>query len=223
MGRMTGSRTVFLVRHGAVATVHGRTYVGQAERPLTEEGLRQVLRLRVMLENAPIANIYCSDLSRSMRTAEIVAEDRAIGIRVCRDLREINLGAWEGRSFAEIARRFPDEFKARGEDLVHWRPPDGESFGDLRARVLPLFHSLLESSHGNLLIAGHAGVNRVILCDALGIPLANLFRIGQDYGCLNAIGYGSSGCRIQLLNYTPWGMPAEVGADHAVRELMMAE
>jgi len=223
MGRLTGSRTVFLVRHGAVAAGRGRTYIGQAERPLSEEGIRQALRLRVMLEHAAIATVCCSDLSRSIRTAEILAEDRAVEMRAYRELREIDLGAWDGRSFAEITRRFPADFKARGEDLEHWRPPGGESFGDLRDRILPLFRDLLESSPGNLLLVGHAGVNRVILCETLGIPLANVFQIGQDYGCLNVIGVGSLGCRIQLLNYTPWGMPAGVESEHATGTLALAD
>jgi probable phosphoglycerate mutase len=214
---------VFLVRHGAVATGNRRSYVGQVERPLSEEGIRQVLRLRVMLDHVPFARACSSDLSRSLRTAETIAEGRGIGVQVCRGLREISLGEWDGCSFAEVARRFPAEFKARGEDLEHWRPPGGESFGDLRDRILPHYHNLVESSPGDLLIVGHAGVNRVILCELLGIPLANLFRVGQDYGCLNVISCGRSGCRIQLLNYTPWGMPAGLDTDPGLMELAMAD
>jgi len=221
MGRMTGCRKVYLIRHGAIASVHGRTYVGQAEKPLSAEGVRQVLRLRLMLEHAPISKIICSGISRAVRTAEILAAERGIAPQVCPALREISLGEWEGRSFAEIMRRFPEEFKARGADLVHWRPPAGESFGDLRDRVAPAFEELLKSTPDDLLIVAHAGVNRVILCEALGIPLANLFRIGQDYGCLNVIEYGSAGCRLQLLNYTPWGMPAPQGGK-SIDQVLMA-
>jgi len=222
MGRMTGNRKIYLVRHAAIPAPRGRTYVGQAERPLSEEGMRQALRLRLLLKDVAVEEIVCSGISRSMHTAEILREGRDVGIRVCESFREISLGAWEGRSFAEITRRFPAEFKARGEDLEHWRPPRGESFGDLRDRVLPAYRSLLASTAGDLLIAGHAGVNRVIVCEAMGIPLANLFRIGQDYGCLNVIDYGHSGCRVQLLNYTPWGLPAAEDAAATRPEFAMA-
>ena len=37
------------------------------------------------------------------------------------------------------------------------------------------------------MIVAHAGVNRVILCQVLGMDLANLFRLGQDYGALNLL------------------------------------
>ena len=36
-------------------------------------------------------------------------------------------------------------------------------------------------------IAGHAGVNRVILCHLLGAPLANLFQIAQRPACVNVV------------------------------------
>ena len=222
MDCVNGNRTVFLLRHGAVSSNHGRTYIGQVEKPLSEEGIRQALRLRVLLEHASIAAVFASDLERSRMTAEIVTEGRELEVRFRRELREIGLGDWEGRSFAEIAGRYPDEFRARGEDLERWRPPGGESFGDLRDRVLPCFRELLASFEGNLLIAGHAGVNRVILCEAMGMPLANLFRIGQDYGCLNAIECRDSGLRIQLMNYTPWSVTAGLETDQ-VREFAVAK
>ncbi|EGO65644.1 metal dependent phosphohydrolase [Acetonema longum DSM 6540] len=76
------------------------------------------------------------------------------------------------------------------------------------------FHDILQSSAGHIAIAGHAGVNRLILCHVLGIPLANLFRIGQDYGCLNIIRSSGSGYQVQLVNVsagtdkkTTGGMP----------------
>ena len=130
---------------------------------------------------------------------------REIPLQVSAQLREISLGDWEGVSFREIANRFPREFEARGMDLENWRPPGGESFGDCRARILPFLKSILAASTGNILLVGHAGVNRVILCEALGIPLRNVMNIGQDYGCVNLIEYSESRLRLHLLNYAPLG------------------
>ena len=118
-------------------------------------------------------------------------------------LREISLGEWEGVPFAEIKERFPKEFAARGLDMGNWRPPEGESFADCFARVSDVLTGILADSQGNVLLAGHAGVNRLILCSVLGIPLSNLHSIGQDYGCLNAIAFGPNRAQVKLLNYTP--------------------
>jgi probable phosphoglycerate mutase len=71
--------------------------------------------------------------------------------------------------------------------MAGYRPPGGESFADLSDRVLPAFERVVRESEGDLLIVGHAGVNRVILSRLLGMPLAHLFRLGQGYGCLNIL------------------------------------
>src|SRR5208283_2442932 len=113
-----------------------------------------------------------------------------------RDLMEINLGAWEGCTFADIEQRFPEEFRKRGSDIVHYRVPAGESFDDCNKRILAAFQDILEASTGNILIVGHAGVNRMILCHIMGMPLQDLFKIRQEYGCMNVIQESFTGLQV---------------------------
>jgi probable phosphoglycerate mutase len=114
------------------------------------------------------------------------------------------MGSWEGLSMEETKRSFPKEYARRGSQLAGFRPPGGESFSDLRNRVVPLFEDLVRQEEGPILIAGHAGVNRVILCHILGVPLENIFRLGQDYGCCNLLRRGEDHCAIQAVNLLPW-------------------
>jgi len=194
---------LYLVRHGDIISVRGKAYIGQVEAPLSETGVEQAWALRRWLEDVPFGLVCASDLSRSQRTARIIAGNRIEQIRLCPAFREISLGEWEGLAFKEIETRFPEEYAARGRDLENWRPPGGESFADCRARVLPALKELLEGAQGNVLLVAHAGVNRLILCDALGIPTANLMSVGQDYGCANILEYGPSRLRLRLMNFTP--------------------
>ncbi len=62
---------------------------------------------------------------------------------------------------------------------------------------------ILQNAAGNTLIVGHAGVNRLILCKVLGVPIANLHSIGQDYGCLNVLDFSGKRPRVKLMNYVP--------------------
>jgi alpha-ribazole phosphatase len=193
-------RTIYLVRHGKIELPDDqRRYIGQYDLPLAEKGIEQACCLQQRLEGARITAAYCSDLSRSRRTAEIIVNDKDIRIFVRKDLREINLGEWEGRTFTEIEREFPDEFKKRGADIANFRVPAGESFADCNNRVLAAFHDILETSSGNILIAGHAGVNRIILCYSMGVALQDLFTIQQDYGCMNIIQNSSAGLQVVLI------------------------
>jgi len=114
----------------------------------------------------------------------------------------LNMGAWEGENLFEIRAKYPKEFKERGEDIANYRPPLGENFADCAQRVIRVFESLTKSEESTILIVGHAGVNRVILCRVLGIPLDNLFRLEQSYGCVNLICQQGSEYRLKYLNHT---------------------
>jgi alpha-ribazole phosphatase len=195
--------TLYLVRHGAIISVAGRSYIGQIDIPLNEEGVDQAWALRKWLEPVRFSQVYSSDLLRAQRTSKIIAGARVKSIETLPALREISLGEWEGFSFREIEQRFPEEYAARGRDIENWRPPGGESFADCRVRVMDALRGILSRSRGNILMVGHAGVNRLILCDVLGVPVSNLHSIGQDYGCVNIIEFSEARTRLRLLNYTP--------------------
>jgi alpha-ribazole phosphatase len=194
---------LYLVRHGVIASGAEKSFIGQIDAPLNTEGIAQARALRQCLAPVRFSRVISSDLSRSRHTCEIIAARRAQPLEAIPALREISLGEWEGVSFAEIGKRFPQEYAARGLDMENWRPPGGESFADCLARVSTVMTAIFAGSHGNVLLAGHAGVNRLILCSVLGIPLRNLHSIGQDYGCLNVIAFGPNRAQVKLLNYTP--------------------
>ncbi len=194
-------KTIYLIRHGKIGLKDGeRRYIGQMDIPLTEEGREQAKALALKFRQLKIEAIYCSDLSRSKDTAWEIAKEQGLVPRERKDLREISLGKWEGLKFAEVAQRYPREFKQRGADIAYFRPPGGESFADCSQRAVAAFYDILDNEYKNILIVGHAGVNRLIISHVLGLPLNNLFRIGQDYGCLNIILKGKCGFRLTLLN-----------------------
>lgn len=197
---MTASM-LYLVRHGAIVRSAVKTYIGQLDIPLSEEGVEQAFALRAWLQPVPFARVLSSDLDRAQHTARIIAGARAESIETHPAFREIDLGEWEGRTFSEMEQQFPAQYAARGRDIENWRPPGGESFADCRARVINALHAILASAQGNILLVAHAGVNRLILCEVLGIPVARLHTIGQDYGCLNIIDFSPARARVKLLNF----------------------
>jgi broad specificity phosphatase PhoE len=49
----------------------------------------------------------------------------------------------------------------------------------------------------------HGGTNRVLLCHALGVPVARLLAFGQDYGALTVLEHTGGGFRLRRLNEGP--------------------
>ncbi len=93
----------------------------------------------------------------------------------------------QGFTFGDVRQKYPAEYEKRGKDIVNYRPPGGESFADLAGRVLPAFAKIAEETAGNIVIVGHAGVNRVILCHLQQIDLRHLLSIKQEYGQVTVI------------------------------------
>lgn len=197
--------TLYLLRHTDCRQDSVKRYIGQIDLPLNKTGMEQALCLSRELKDISFQRIYCSDLKRSYETARIVSTGREDLLCPLAALREINLGQWDGLPVEEVSRRFPEEYRMRGIDPANYRPPGGESFNDLIVRVIPQYLKLIKASRGNILIVGHAGVNRVILCNLLDMPLSHLFRLDQDYGGLNVI-TRAGGC-LKLLRMNAMLLP----------------
>jgi alpha-ribazole phosphatase len=195
---------IYLLRHGEVDRHYAGRYVGQVDAPLSDKGVEQASYWRHQLDVPSFSSIYCSDLARSLQTAEIIVGNSHQLVKIIPSLREISLGEWDGVLIDEVRATFPIQWQERGNDIEGYRPPSGESFADLATRVIPTFRTILDQAEqGPALIVGHAGVNRVILCHILGMSLSNIARISQDYGNLNIIDLDRGFMKLRVMNLGP--------------------
>lgn len=154
------------------------------------------------LVGTPPRKIYCSDLARSRESAQILGRRWDLAPIICPELREVNMGLWEGLSYEEVSLLHPEKAAQWATASLTFRFPKGEGLRDLKSRVLSAYQKLIEENADNLFaIVGHAGPNRIILCHALGIPLSHFWRLGQDYGGLSIIDYHGRSAMVSLLNF----------------------
>jgi probable phosphoglycerate mutase len=179
--------TIYLIRHGEIPRHSPRRFIGRSDFALTDHGRQQIRDLPEKLLTEKIEKIYCSPLLRCRESAEILGSYSGGVIEIIKDLAEIDLGAWEGLTVAEVQQRYPGSYQARGLNLSTFRPPGGESFSDLLERTRIVFKKIAETNTASVAVVAHAGVNRVLLCDILGMPLENMFRLEQNFACINTI------------------------------------
>jgi len=185
--------TLYLIRHGETEGGEVRRYKGTIDVPLSEKGVSQMEQVSKYIvekggKGGLMSAVYCSDLTRAIRSAEIVAEPHSLKPIIISSLRERNFGLWEGMSFDEIREKYPLEFDAWAGNPLKFSPMEGESTLAMRDRVIQAMNEIMEKHNKeNIAIVAHGGVNRIILCHILGIPLENIFRIEQDYGAVNII------------------------------------
>ena len=170
---------LILIRHGETDwNLEGR-YQGQSDVPLNERGRIQSAELIPELKVKMPSAIYCSDLSRSFETAEIIG--RALSVPVVRDrrLREIHLGVWEGMLFQEIQAKYSELLSLRKKDAYKVSAPGGETLEQVRIRVLAASNDIIRKhpnetaglvSHGlplALLLARHQGRSMMDVWDLI--------------------------------------------------------
>jgi probable phosphoglycerate mutase len=204
--RFPRRRRIYLMRHGEVEYFGdgGKPFQPDAV-PLTEHGRRQAEAAGATLADVAIDKAVVSPLLRTQQTAELVLRGRSVPIETADSLREIAPGKLRDLpdSPEAIFRTFVDAF---GSSL---RPEDqflgGETFGSLLGRVHPAIDAIMaEPTWNNLLIVAHGGVNRVLLCRALGTELAGFGRLEQDPACVNIIDVDDEGrLLVRLINFTP--------------------
>ncbi len=196
---------VYLIRHGEIPQVEPRCFIGQQDLPLTDEGRRQITLLAEYLATKAIDRVVTSPLLRCRQSTDILCGRlQNISAEVDASLREISLGAWEGLSVSQVRAHYPGDYESRGQDPLHFRPCQGESFADLLGRVWPVFQAIAATSNGKrVAIVTHAGVIRVLLLRILGMHPDELFRLKLDYGRLTVLDHDGSCWRVRNINIQP--------------------
>ena len=172
--------TIYLIRHGEVAGNSGaiRTFAGARDLELTPRGLEQAQAIATRLKNVPLDAVYASKLQRAWRTADGIALDHGLETVRSGGWNEVDYGAWEGLSEAEINANYADLWRARVADPWLVAPPGGESYQMLWERLEPEWNRLLQTHAGqSVAVVGHNGSLRVLLCQLLGAPPSNARRL----------------------------------------------
>lgn len=169
---------IALLRHGE--TQGGNCYRGSRDDPLTALGWEQMEAAAGALA---WERIVASPLKRCADFAQALASRLAIPLAFDERLREMHFGAWEGRTAAELMESAPDALARFWRDPAAYPPPGAEALGDFQARVLAAWDELRNQPNGRrVLVVGHGGPSRTILCTVLGHPLERLLELEIDLG-----------------------------------------
>jgi probable phosphoglycerate mutase len=187
---------IFLLRHGQIKGYDTKRFIGNTDVSLDHTGIEQALLWKESFASIHFNTVYSSSLQRCLYTAQTICPNQKI--KTDHRINEINMGDWDGNTFAQIKKLKPEEFKKRGEQIFQFKPPNGESFKDLSDRVLPFFRELIDNQEHpnikktpdtppNILIVTHAGVIRVLFCHLLGMNSDDLFKIKLGYAQLSVM------------------------------------
>ncbi len=172
---------LFFFRHGETFyNAEGRIQ-GQLDTPLSPIGRAQAgeagRKLAAALSDSGLGagdvGWFASPLSRTSESMALARAAMALpqdDFERDKRLMEISFGLWQDLTWPEIAARYPGSVLARKANFWNFRPPDGESYADLAARV----HSFLAGVRGPAVVASHGGVARALMVLLGGLAPADV-------------------------------------------------
>ncbi len=194
----------YLVRHAQTQFNKEHIFQGVTDNGLNQEGIKQAERIAEFFEKIEINEIYSSPLNRVIQTATPLAEKKNKEIIILDNFFEVNCGKWEGKNWFYLVENEKESLKKWLLD-ADFKAPEGESLLDVYNRVeKDLFKILSEPEKDRTIVLyGHGGVNRAIICHLLGIPINRAFRFEQSNACINLFEISDKfPPRLIMLNYT---------------------
>ncbi|PHV71844.1 histidine phosphatase family protein [Sporanaerobium hydrogeniformans] len=153
-------QTLLFVRHGETLANKEKRWLGQYESPLSEEGKRQARQLEKVLESYSIEAIYTSTSLRTLETIEGFAKKKGLVIKQEKAFCEIDFGEFEGRSFAELQNKSPEEVQKMLKEGDYYTYPGGESLVASYERNIKGLKALMALPQKTVLLCAHAGTLR---------------------------------------------------------------
>lgn len=147
---------LYVVRHGKTAWNDENKVQGLADIPLSEEGIKEALELRKIVDNLDIDVVISSPLIRALKTAEIIIQNR-LSINIDDRIKERDWGFNEGADIDSV-----DKIDC-WDVILNTNVNYIERVQDFMYRVSSFLEDIkVRYKDKNVLIVTHSAVSRVI-------------------------------------------------------------
>ncbi len=201
--------TIVLVRHGVTPHTAEKRFSGglaSANPALSDDGRDQVRAVAEWL--SPIADridaVIASPVRRTRESAEIIAAALGRAVEEEPGFAEMEFGAWDGLTFAEVGERHPDELRAWLGSMDVAPGGSGESFRTVQQRVLAGLGRLLEAHRGRtVVVVSHVTPIKTLVAQALDAPLESVYRMELSPASVTVLAWFGDKPSMRLYNALP--------------------
>ena len=158
MGKNT---EIIFIRHGETDFNRARLYFGHLDTDLNKTGVEQLRKTKILFEKREKMPdvVFSSDLKRCSQSMEILEIDEEIEKNLTEDLREINFGIFEGKTYEEIKNKYPEKVEKMKNDWRNFKADKGESINEMMLRVAEKMNEIINQYRNKkILVVAHAGV-----------------------------------------------------------------
>ena len=202
---MQPQTTLWLIRHAEVEEAYHSVFGGRIDMGLSPRGNQQAEVLGQFLHDQGITALYASPMKRVRETLKPFLEKETLEPIILQDLREVDFGDWTGLHWTEVQDRFGVSALTWLDELERDGIPGAESGRVLRARVEPCLRQILrEQPGGQVAVACHGGVIRMLLSILLTLPLPKMAAYEIDYASVTQVVWTPPLARLIQANFAPW-------------------
>lgn len=157
-------------RHGESVFNAERRVQGQLDIPLSKNGQQQSKALASVLSSEPLDVIVASPLRRAIETAEVIATELHLSLKIDPRLAEINAGIFQGLKWDEIEIKYPNEAARWKSNDPDFMIPKGESRRTLMLRGQAAFEAIRADGHTHVAVIAHGELLAATFKSLLKIP-----------------------------------------------------
>ena len=157
---------IIFIRHGETDFNRARLYFGHLDPDLNETGIEQLRKAKILFEKREKMPdvVFSSDLKRCSQSMEILQIDEETEKILTKDLREINFGIFEGKTYEEIKNKYPEKVEKMKNDWRNFKADKGESINEMMLRVAEKMNEIINQYRNKkILVVAHAGVIQALI------------------------------------------------------------
>ena len=193
---------LYLIRHGETDWNLDLRVQGNKDIPLNETGIKQAEILADYFSKFSIDAIYSSDLIRAYETACFIGKKTHNNVTRMEELREINMGLWEGNFWEKIKIEYHDFIYNWENDLENIPIPEGESYGMVQKRMTKAFSNIISNhkNDSNIIVVSHGLALRIFIAYILGLKIQNVHKFSSENASISVVEYDKKYKLISLNN-----------------------
>jgi broad specificity phosphatase PhoE len=167
------AKKLVMIRHGVLERKYHGRFMGKTDVGLSAIGQKQAEALALPVGSLKEAHFIVSPLRRTQETARLALAASGQTFDIDDDLREIDFGLWEKKTFAEINTTDPagvEQWSNFDHDFVF---PGGEAIKSFIERVRTAAQRIARDPAPTVTVITHGGIIRFFICHYLGLDMRN--------------------------------------------------
>jgi len=188
---------LILIRHGETLWNAQKRYCGSTDIGINAKGKKQARSLRERLSVMDIHKIYTSGGKRAVQTAQIAFKGAKIDN--IPDLKEIHFGIFEGLTYREIMKKYPNIYNAWLKKPLHVTIPESESLDSFRKRVTKALKKIIAvNKNKTIAVVCHGGSISVFVTAILKTD--NFWKYIPRSASISIVEHNNGRLKIKALN-----------------------